>query len=926
MPKKSALESQKIRLGVGRSSRILYHADYHLYLRTFIKSIKSIKAKDVYWKYLQIWCEEKFVMSFNKQTFCPLLLAVSAFVLMTQSVSAETSRNRTLIPERLSEFEHSVNSAASLLAQNSVVEVRGVRIEQAKEGIEVILETKQGDLLQPTSRNEGNNFIVNIPNAQLLQPAGNAFRQEKPIAGITEISVINIDNKSIQLTITGETGVPKVELFDDNEGIIFGVVPATSTTQKPTLPSPEPGEEKPVEKPSAQGEDAIELVVTGEQDSYRAPNTTTGTRTDTPIRDIPQSIQVIPRQILEDQKVNRLTDAIRNISGVVEGDSFAGTVDNFNIRGFDFTSTFRDGFREPGDTLRELATIEQIEVLKGPASVLFGNAEPGGIINLVTKKPLSAPYYSADFSVGSFNYYRPSIDISGPLDPDKTLLYRLNLAYENAGSFRDFGNTERFFFGPIFDLKLGDSTNLLVNVDYAKDERTFDQGLVAFGRGIASIPTSRFLGEPGDKRQVEEVNVGYKLEHRFNENLTLRNAFRYTSNDSFDYRAQPLVVDEETGELLRNFRSNSDYLERYSLQTDLVGKFKTGSVQHTLLFGIDLARQKTDGSQRRLPGGLTPSINIFNPVYNVISRPAISELTNVVRDGNSKTETVGIFLQDQIAFSDNLKLLLGGRFDIVDQDQFNRLSDSSTAQYDEAFTPRIGIVYQPIKPISLYASYSRSFAPNFAQRADGTFLPPERGTQYEVGIKADFNDRLSATLAAYEITKTNIATTDPNDPDGFSIPIGEQRSRGIELDIAGEILPGWNLIASYGYTNAEITRSTDLRVGAKVPKVPQHKASLWSTYEFRQGGLKGLGFGLGLFYLADRPGGDIPSNDSDDSYVLPSYLRTDAAIFYKRDNWKAAINLENLFGVRYFESFNFGRNTVIPGAPFTVIGSISFEF
>ncbi|MEA5600356.1 TonB-dependent siderophore receptor [Nostoc sp. UHCC 0252] len=702
--------------------------------------------------------------------------------------------------------------------------------------------------------------------------------------------------------------------------------PPTETPQTPTTetPSEQPTAETPENK------EPIELVVTGEQDTYRVPEASGATRTDTPIRDIPQSIQVIPRQVLKDQQVTRLTDAIRNVSGVVEGDTFAGTNDAVNIRGFDsFNPTFRDGFRETGFTLRELADIEQIEVVKGPASVLYGNAEPGGIINLVTKKPLNIPYYAAEFSAGNFSYYRSAIDLSGPLDLDKTFLYRLNVAYENAGNFRDFVNSERFFFGPVFDLKLGDRTNLFLNVSYINDERTFDQGIVAFGQGIADIPTSRFLGEPGDKRITEEVNVGYRLEHRFNDNLTLRNAFRYASQDSFDYRAQPLEVDEETGELTRNFRSNDDYDETYSLQTDLVGKFATGSIQHTLLFGLDLARQKSDGSQRRLPNGLTPSINIFDPVYNLISRPGLSELTNAVRDGNSKTETLGIYLQDQIAFSDNFKLLIGGRFDTVDQNQFNRLSDTPTNQYDEAFTPRIGIVYQPIQPISLYASYSRSFTPNFAQSADQRFLDPERGTQYEVGVKVDLNDKVSATLAAYEITKTNIAAPDPNDPDNFSIPIGEQRSRGIELDISGEILPGWNIIAAYGYTDAEVTQSSDLpnalRVGSRVPKVPEHKASLWTTYQFLQGNLQGLGFGLGLFYLSDRIGGDIPTNLADDTFTLPSYLRTDAAVYYKRDNWRAAINIENLFGTRYFESFNFGRNTVIPGAPFTVIGTISFE-
>jgi iron complex outermembrane recepter protein len=838
-----------------------------------------------------------------------------ALVLVNPSVLAENSQKPRSNISQLSDIEKPATSIQQWFAQ-SLAQVTGVKLQATDKGIEVILETNQSDQLQLTNKSEGNSYIVDIPNAQLRLPTGDTFRQEKPTAGITEVIVTNLDANTIRVTVMGETSAPQVELFDDNEGLIFGVVPSVTTTEAQSEPQP---------SSETQPEEPIELVVTGEQDTYRVPEATTGTRTDTPIRDIPQSIQVIPKQVLQDQQVIRLTDAIRNVSGVVEGDTFGGTVDNFNIRGFDFTSNFRDGFRDTGDSLRELANIEQIEVLKGPASVLYGNAEPGGIINLVTKKPLAAPYYSGDFSVGSFSYYRSAIDLSGPLDLDKTLLYRLNVAYENSGSFRDFVNSERFFFGPIFDLKIDDRTNILFDVSYINDERTMDQGIVAIGREVADIPTSRFLGEPGDERTVEEVNVGYRLEHRFNDNFTLRNAFRYTSNDSFDYRAQPLVVDEETGELSRNFRSNKDYFDRYSLQTDFVGKFTTGSIGHTLLVGLDLAREKRDGSQRRLPGGLTPSINIFDPVYNVISRPALSEL-NPTRDGKSTTETLGLFLQDQIVFSDNFKLLIGGRFDIVDQDQFDRRTDTRTLQYDEAFTPRIGIVYQPIKPISLYASYSRSFAPNFAQRADGTFLEPERGTQYEVGVKADFNEKLSATLAAYEITKTNIATPDPNDPDGFSIPIGEQRSRGIELDIAGEILPGWNIIAAYGYTDAKVTQSNDLRVGSRIPKVPEHKASLWTTYQFLEGNLKGVGFGLGLFYLSDRVGGDIPSDDFDNTFTLPSYLRTDAAIYYRRNNWRAAINIENLFGVRYFESFNFGRNTVIPGAPFTVIGSFAIEF
>lgn len=794
---------------------------------------------------------------------------------------------------------------------SSQLQITEVRLNSTAEELEVILEIESSEQLQPVSRVEGNSFIADIPNAQLQLRSGNEFRAQNPISDIAEISVINITPNTVRVIVTGATTSPKVALFDSDEGLIFSVTPTTSITQTPQASETPPDQ------------DSIELLVTGEPDGYRIPNAITGTRTDTPLRDTPQSIQVIPQEVLEDQRVTRLTDALRNVSGVVQIGGFGGTTDQLNIRGFDAYDILSDGFQViPGFT--ETANVEQIEVLKGPASILYGQISPGGIVNLVTKKPLSEPYFATDLSIGSFSFYRPTIDISGPLNPEKTLLYRLNIAYENAGSFREFVNSERFFIEPVFAWEISDRTDLSISLSYAYDNRTFDRGVVAFGRGIADIPISRFLGEPDDNSEVETFGIGYRLEHRFSESLTLRNAFQFISDDSLNYRAEPLELDEATGELIRNYRSNDTYAETYALQTDIVGKFATGSVQHTLLFGFDFSRQTSDYTRTQLLPELTPSINIFNPVYSFLSPSNLADPTT--REGFTETSTtdeLGIFLQDQIAFSDNLKLLVGGRFDIVDQSSFfqeaNSTSGSNSSNYAEAFSPRIGVVYQPIQPISLYASYSRSFQPNFGQRADGSLLEPERGTQYEVGIKADLNNRLSATLAAYEITKTNIATPDPNDPD-FSIPIGEQRSRGIELDIAGEILPGWNILASYGYTDAEITQSNDLPVGATAALVPEHKASLWTTYEIQEGNLQGLGFGLGLFYVAERP------SYLGDEYILPSYFRTDTAIFYKRDNWKAAINIQNLFDVNYFDSINYGRVSVVPGAPFTVIGSFTIEF
>ncbi|ARV60176.1 TonB-dependent siderophore receptor [Nostocales cyanobacterium HT-58-2] len=842
---------------------------------------------------------------------------------------------------RVSEIERPITKAQMLVqsptqsqeTSQEVVSVTAVKVYSTDKGVEVILETTQGEQLQITNRSTGNSFIADIPNAQLRLPTNNTFRQENPVAGITAVTVTNQDVNTIRVTVTGIAGIPTVELFDNpKEGLIFSIANATSATpqqqQPQTQQTPEPSQpenQTQPDKPSAQAEEPIELVVTGQQDEYNVPNASTATRTDTPIRDVPQSIQVIPQKVLEDQQTIRIDDAVRNVSGVAEDGQGGGTRQRFNIRGFSTFSSFgggflRNGFREGEGGFRETADIERIEVLKGPASVLYGNLEPGGVVNIVTKQPLRDPFYSAELQIGNYSLYRPRIDISGPLNPERTLLSRLNAVYENSGTFRNFDQgIERYFIAPVLTWNISDRTNLTLELDYLNDERPFDRGLVAIGNKVADIPITRILGEPDDVFEFEELGVGYRLEHQFSENLTLRNSFRFLSQDTFDYRAEPLALNETTGNLSRNFRSNDDSLERYSLQTDIVSKFATGPVKHTLLFGVDLTRQTSEGTQRRLPGQ-TPSINIFNPVYNQIPRPGLSALTNLVRDNNSTANTLGIFLQDQIAFSDNLKLLLGGRFDIVDRENTDNRSNITTNRYDEAFTPRIGIVYQPIEPISLYASYSQSFVPSTDLTADNLFLKPTRGTQYEVGIKGEFfNNKLSTTLAAYQITKTNVATTDPNNEDSV-IPVGEQRSRGIELDVVGEILPGWNIIASYAYTDAEVIQDNTIPEGNRLANIPYNSASLWTTYEIQRGNLKGLGFGIGLLYTGERQG------NLENDFKLPSFVRTDAAVFYRQNNWRAAINVNNLLDVKYFEASDFGRETIRPGNPLTIIGSISIEF
>ncbi|PSN10102.1 TonB-dependent siderophore receptor [filamentous cyanobacterium CCT1] len=795
-----------------------------------------------------------------------------------------------------------VDEWAAQIAQN-LVQITGVEVTPAGDGIIVLLQTSGGTLPEPATRTLGNALIVEIPNASLVLQGDDDYFAANPVEGIALVSVSALGGDGVQVTITGADGPPEAAIASSSTGLSLSVVPATIPLAAPEVE-----------------DEALRVTVTGEQETgYAVDQATTATRTDTPLRDIPQSIQVVPEQVIEDQRAVRLNDALRNVSGVVQGNTFGNTGDTFVLRGFTASDNFlRNGFRLPSSDLAflETANLERVEVLKGPASVLYGNLEPGGVINIVTKQPLPEPFYELGLQVGSYGLVRPTVDVSGPITADRSLLYRLNAVYERADGFRDYDTQiQRAYVAPTLAWAISDNTDLTVDLEYLYDERPFDRGLVNDANfEIPDVPFSRIFGEPDDVSETSTLSTGYSLEHRFNDDWTLRNAFRYLSSDAFNYRAEPLYDTDEDGNLSRNFRSNDNRSETFALQTNVVGDFATGPVEHTLLFGVDWFRDTRTGGQRRFPG--VTSLNIFDPVYEVTPRPPLSELTRNFFTRVTRNDNIGIYAQDQIAFTDNLKLLVGGRFDIVDQFSDEIWLDTIVTQNDTAFSPRIGLVYQPIEPVSLYASYSRSFQPNDFTDANGEFLPPERGTQYEVGVRGEFLEgRLVANLALFDLTKTNLATADPNNLD-FSVATGRARSQGIELDVIGEILPGWNVIASYAYTNARITEDNDPeRIGLRLQDSAYNTASLWTSYEFQEGDLQGLGFGAGMFYVGDRIDGFIPS------VTLGNYLRVDAALYYQRQNWRAALNFQNLFDERYIQSGFYN-----PGEPFTVIGSVSVEF
>ncbi|KAM3109754.1 TonB-dependent siderophore receptor [Phormidesmis sp. 146-33] len=831
-------------------------------------------------------------------TVSVLSVVVAASAGATEPAKVLQARDLPASAKTVQQWTAQVEAATAQITQIRLVPIEG--------RLQVQIETADGRTLQATTREEGNTLIAEIANAVLALPDGGAFRAEKPAISalrnsvgtdITEVTATQVNAATVQIRIVGSAIVPVAGIVKSDRGLILSVEP---------------------------DEDAVEeeITVTGEgARGYRVPNASTATRTDTPLRDIPASIQVVPRQVLEDRNVRTINEAVETVSGVVSDFTFFGApgLESRIIRGFSQGANdggggnLRNGFRDGGFYgLRASETFEQVEVLKGPASVLFGSLEPGGVINVVTKQPLSDPYYKIALEIGNRNFYQPTIDFSGPLTSDKSVLYRLIASYQTSDGVQKFVNTNLTAIAPTLTWKLGDRTTLNLYYEYLRsvgDSPTLPSGLFD---GSAIFPREFFPGYPQFSfLEFTTQRYGYTLNHEFSDNLQIRNTIAVNNTSAVDLRAggsqlldnQFLVVSPEEG-----FFSYHNVFG----QIDLLGKFNTGSIAHQLLVGFDYYRVNIPASGAFGASNI-PTLDILNPNYNNIPEPIYDTNFEIV----DKVRSYGFYIQDQVTLLDNLKLLIGGRFDWVSTVSEGDFRNSGQERNNSAFSPRIGLVYQPSKTISLYASYSQSFQPvaTFgAFNTDGEAFEPTKGTQYETGIKADFLDgRLSATLAAYQITKTNVITPDPVSP-RLSIQTGEQRSRGVELDVTGRILPGWNVIASYAYTDAKVTEDNSIPVGNRLQGVPEQQASLWTTYQIQKGGLSGFGVGLGLFYVGNRQG------NLANSFTLGNYFRTDASLFYRRDRFNAAVNIRNLFDIDYF-NVGFER-----GDPLTITGSISLEF
>lgn len=681
-------------------------------------------------------------------------------------------------------------------------------------------------------------------------------------------------------------------------------------------------------------------VGTQDPKAYSRPNATTATKTDTPIMETPISIQVVPHQVLQDQQAVRLDKALENVSGVFTfptGASWGASADNFIVRGFKVDRVYRDGVLQPksfvtSTSSNDLADVDHVEVLKGPASILYGRIEPGALVNLVTKEPLAQPFFALEQQIGSFDFYRTTLDAGGPAGKDSGLSYRFNMAYENAGSFVDHADNERVFLAPVLRWDIDPSTQITFNMHYLNSYDPFVNGVPVFGksRSVPSLPRSTNLYD-SPYATVENVLVGYKFSHALNENWTFRQRFsaNFLNGDSsgnFPFGSADADGVLSRGVIVERFRDTL-----YQASADLTGHFTTWEVKHTLLLGADYVNQAPHETYTGLARGT--SINIFSG----LRQGAVTPLSPAVHFF-THPQWYGLFLQDQIELPHGFHLLAGFRYDDARNPTSVTTEDGSapkiTPSHDSAVNPRFGLLWRPIPELSFYGSYVQNFGlPNGVLWQAGSVpqsLKPETAEQWEGGVKTElFDQRLTASFAYFNLTKQNVATQNPINPLLKDVT-GEVRSRGVEMDVAGEVLPGWRIIGGLAFTDAVVTKDTVDSIGNPIGNqgkrffgVPRVGGSFWTTYEIQDSDWRGLKFGAGVISRGSREG------DLANTFQAPGFTVVNAMASYEwtlgPSKVKLQLNVDNLFDRTYFANTD-GFNSLVYGTPRRFMGSARVVF
>jgi iron complex outermembrane receptor protein len=677
-----------------------------------------------------------------------------------------------------------------------------------------------------------------------------------------------------------------------------------------------------------------EVVVTGQRQHYRG---------DVPLEELPQAVQVITADMLQEVGAVRLNDALDIAAGVARQNTFGGVWDSFAIRGFAGDLNVPSGYLVNGFNsgrgfggLRDTSSVERIEVLKGPGSSLFGRGEPGGTVAITTKKPQFDTQGSVSVTGGSESFRRGEGDFTTPLGD--AIAVRVNGAVENGDSFRDTLEAKRYFASPSAVVKFSDQTSLSYEFEWSRQEIPFDRGVVAVNGRLGAIPNSRFLGEPGDGFNVAKVR-GHQLELQHvlagNWALLVGGAYRETELTGFG-QSPELVASRQPffsdGQTLSRQRRFTDYESSdMTTRAEISGTFSTGPLTHHLLFGADYEEFELDRFQTRYrPPVFTATstlaqmnaVNIYNPVYGNLPTP-----NAFVFDDTEEQTAYGVYLTDQMDLTDVFKLRLGGRYDWFKQSIDNRLTVLQPPEQDvTAFSPSVGLVYEPFASLSFYAAFAKGFRPNSGFDFNRNPFEPEKTESYEVGMKFSTPDQnLSGTIAVFTMDKTNVITADPVNA-GFSVAIGEAKSKGVELELSGQLPGEVRMQMSYAYTDAESATSVldpDFRMvvnaGDPLINIPEHNASLLLFKDIDISGRQ-LTLGIGGKYVSDRLG------ETGTQFFLPEYTLVKLmASFEVFDKLTVSAEVNNLTDERYYPA-SYSALWVAAGAPRQYQMRATYEF
>ncbi|MCD5995487.1 TonB-dependent receptor [Pseudomonas sp. CDFA 602] len=668
-----------------------------------------------------------------------------------------------------------------------------------------------------------------------------------------------------------------------------------------------------------QGAATVETAF-GPVQGYRATRSASATRTDTSLHETPQSVSVVTREAVEDIGATRLQDALDYAGGVGRANNFGGQgLTTFTVRGFTTGEFYRNGFpiNRGYPNMPDANTIERLEVLRGPATTLYGRGDPGGTFNVVSKQPLAERLVTLGSQLNDQGMKRGTLDASGPLDDDGRFAYRLNLVGEGGDTFRDHVETERYGVAPVLSWQVDDATRITFEGDFMRNNAPLDRGLTRYAAQTRTASRDTFFGEKDVGKLHNDNNMAQvRFDHDLNADWKLGGGGQFLDGslkgDAIE--ANGLAADGRT--LGRNFNYRKLEWTDRDVQLNVTGHFSTGGFDHTLLAGVEYEDYDYKSIIQRSSGAASAyTIDIFDPVYGQ-ARPA---LTRTTTNDKENLKTYAAFVQDQVALTERLKVLAGVRFERFEHDYDTFGIGVPFTNSDNAATPRLGLIYDLTDTVAVYANAARSFKPNTGASRLGGGFKPEEGKSYEVGVKWEALDRqLSVDAALYQIEKQNVLTTDPVDST-FSVAAGEVRSRGLDLNVVGNLTPEWRVMGSYAYVDAQVTKDNTLRSGTRLLNIPEQTFSLLNVYEFQDGALRGLGLGAGGRYVDQRAG-----QTANVAFSMDSYTVFDLLAFYKvNEHVKLNLDLKNVFDTEYEEGA-FGNVYAYPGAPRTVQVGIAY--